>query len=101
MESFQYDVCQGALIVRGELTIYQIGEALEALRSALKNGQLETLDLAEVTEIDTAGLQWLLMARKRAPQVRLVNCSEPVAEIFALAGCGHSPSAEHEAGKAL
>lgn len=105
MQNFKYDALQGSLVIRGELTIYQISEALEALRSAIENGQLKTIDLAEVTEIDTAGLQFLLAAEKisqsKYEPVQLVKCSQPVVDVFVLAGCAQHLSDAPRVGSTL
>lgn len=54
----------GHLAVSGEFTIYTAGEWRERLLTAV-TGQAEvSLDLSEVSEIDTAGLQ-LLIATQR------------------------------------
>lgn len=105
MHSFQYDPTHGLLSVRGELTIYQIGEAVEALRCAYEEGQLQAINLAEVTELDTTGLQWLLLAKQlpkpEGAPLQLLNCSQPVQEVFALAGCAQHLSGKPEVGSAL
>lgn len=53
------------LVIEGELTIYQVGVAKQEL---FKDYQKLTgdvaLDLQQVTEIDTAGVQLLLFAKK-------------------------------------
>jgi anti-anti-sigma factor len=71
----------------GELTIYRAAELRLALLAALSDSPegLE-IDLAAVTEIDSAGVQ-LLMAAKRATQelgqpLTLVRHSAAVAEVF-------------------
>jgi len=89
-DAFRFDAEAGSLTLQGELTIYQISEATEALRSATDSGQLRLIDLAGVSELDTAGLQWLLLA-KRLPTadesvVMLVNHSDHVRGLIRLAG---------------
>lgn len=82
----------GALTVMGELTIYQANAAAEGLRSAFASGALRHIDLAGVTELDTAGLQWLLVAGSlsdnEGESVALVNHSQPVREVLTLLGMG-------------
>ena len=54
------------IALEGELTIYRAAELKPLLLAALPGtGPLE-LDLAEVTEVDTAGLQLLMMLRREA-----------------------------------
>ncbi|MEE1982466.1 STAS domain-containing protein [Shewanella xiamenensis] len=43
-----------------ELTIYSVMEFRDALVGHLQPGVDISVDLSQVTEIDTAGLQWLL-----------------------------------------
>jgi anti-sigma B factor antagonist len=73
----------------GELTIYRAAElkaelleALEAAPDALE------VDLSGVSEIDSAGVQLLMLAKRRAQAVqrtlRLVGHSAAVVEVFEL-----------------
>lgn len=72
--------------IEGELTIYRASELCVALQAALlQPGDLE-IDLSEVSEMDSAGVQ-LLMAAKRAAQasqrqLRLTAHSPAVLEVF-------------------
>lgn len=55
------------LALEGDLTIYRAAEVAQSLRQALAgNPKGLTLDLAGVTEIDSAGAQLLLAARRAA-----------------------------------
>ena len=90
--ALQFDADTGCIRVVGELTIYQANAAAESLRSAFESGSLRQVDLAGVTELDTAGLQLLLMAERppangEAPVV-LVNHSQPVRDVLELLGVG-------------
>jgi anti-sigma B factor antagonist len=72
----------------GELTIYRAAELRVALQAALAPaGDLE-LDLSGVTELDSAGVQLLLSAKKTAAatqrRLRLVNHSAAVLDVFEL-----------------
>lgn len=76
------------LAIDGELTIYRAAELGEALQSALAAaGDLE-VNLAGVTEMDSAGVQLLMAAKKsaRAAQrcLRLVGHSPAVLEVFEM-----------------
>lgn len=82
----------GSLTFKGELTIYEVNTASENLCKAFASGELRQVDLAGVTELDTAGLQILLLARTlRTPAdepVSLVNHSEAVRDVLELTGEG-------------
>lgn len=76
--------------VNGELTIQTAAEHLADLRTALAApGPLE-VNLGEVTELDTAGLQVLLAIRaetsRSGKEFRLANCSPTVLEVLEIAG---------------
>lgn len=82
------------LCIEGEMTIYQAGQHKAALLGALGQAALLELDLGAVTELDTAGLQLLMLlkdtARAHGKRLRLRAHSAAVAEVFALAGlAGH------------
>lgn len=88
--AFTFDADTGSLSIQGELTIYQANAAVESLRGAVATGTLAQVDLGGVTELDTAGLQWLLLVQRlRGPDERpvaLVNHSQPVLEVLDMAG---------------
>ncbi|MGN5149033.1 STAS domain-containing protein [Aeromonas enteropelogenes] len=54
------------LTLPDDVTIYTVAELKEALSPLLHQGQELELNLANVTEIDSAGLQLLLAAKKTA-----------------------------------
>jgi anti-anti-sigma factor len=74
--------------VEGEFTIYRAAELKPALLVG-GDGPLE-IDLGAVTEIDTAGVQLLLLAQREARAVsrpfRLTGASPAVREGLALLG---------------
>lgn len=74
------------VVIEGELTIYTVAETREALHDTLVAGSEVDIDLARVTEIDTAGLQWMLAA-KSLPDVtlRYLGHSPVVQQIIELA----------------
>jgi anti-anti-sigma factor len=77
-----------ALALDGELTIYRAAELCELLKAALAaDGDLE-LNLAGVTEMDSAGVQLLMAAKKsamsRQRSLRLVEHSPAVLEVFEM-----------------
>lgn len=72
--------------IEGELTIYRAAELRGALQAALaESGDLE-IDLAGVTEMDSAGVQLLMAAKNSARatqrEVRLTGHSPAVLEVF-------------------
>lgn len=71
------------------MTIYTCGELKPRLLEELgAHPDAGELDLAHVVELDTAGLQVLLTARRFASdagrELRLVNASHVVADVFEL-----------------
>jgi anti-anti-sigma factor len=76
----------GAVLhIEGELTIFRAAELMQTL---LASPPPADVDLSGVTEIDTAGLQLLMLAKKRAVaehrQLSLVAHSAAVTEVFEL-----------------
>lgn len=76
------------LALAGELTIFTAQAGKEQLLAALAGGEAVEVDLSAVTEIDSAGLQ-LLVAAKREAAVRnqtlgFVGHSAPVVELLDL-----------------
>ncbi len=79
---------QLAISLTGELTI-QNAEAVKAgLLDALGRGKAMTLDLANISELDSAGVQLLYYAKKMAEaeqlSLQLLNHSPAVVEVFEL-----------------
>ena len=77
------------LVIDGELTIHTAAERKAALVASLEAGDDLDLELSGVTELDTAGLQLLLMAHREAAAVghrlRLVDPSRAVLDVLAIA----------------
>lgn len=76
------------LVIDGELTIYTVAETAARLRPHLTERHVCDLDLSAVSELDGAGLQWLLWLREtqraRGGTLRLVAHSPVVAEVLGL-----------------
>ena len=74
-----------ALRLEGELTIFR---AMELKPVLLAEPLPQEIDLAGVTDIDTAGVQLLMLAKKTAlaqqRELRLVGHSPAVMEVFEL-----------------
>jgi len=79
------------LQIVGEMTV-QCAESVRAQWLELADGAPVRLDLSGVTEIDTAGLQLLLSARRAAAArgrvLTIVAASEAVREVLELTGQG-------------
>jgi len=77
------------LRVDGEMTIYRASEVAQTLFAAVRaeTGDV-SLDMSDVSEFDTAGLQLLLMARRlveaNGHRLDVVQPSECVAEVLTL-----------------
>ena len=73
------------LRLQGELTIYRAAELKQALLA--EPAPIE-IDLSGVTDIDTAGVQLLMLAKRVAQtekrELRLVAHSQAVSEVFEL-----------------
>jgi anti-sigma B factor antagonist len=73
----------------GPLTIYGAQELKAHLLAAVQDNQDLRLDLSNVTELDTAGLQMLYLAKREATRLnrtlRIVGHSAAVREVFDLA----------------
>lgn len=71
------------LTIEGELTIYTAAETKEKIAALLQGEQPIEIDLSQVGEIDTAGLQLLLLARREAAaQQKTLTFGEPSAAVL-------------------
>lgn len=81
-------VCHARVI--GEMTIYHAAEMKGELLPCLERAAELEIDLSEVSEIDTAGLQLLLMVKREAVSVgktlRLTGYSDSTMELLELSG---------------
>jgi len=78
-----------SVTLSGELTIYTVTELKDALAKDLADAIDVEIDLFGVSEVDTAGLQLLLLV-KRMPhkKVGFINHSPPVIRLVDLANLG-------------
>lgn len=76
------------LRIEGELSVYRAAELKQTLLEQLETSTRLELDLSAVDDIDTAGLQLLLLARREARQreggLRIVAQSAAVDDMLAL-----------------
>lgn len=74
------------LSLEGELTIYNAAETKSRLMDALGRSEALDVDLSNVTEFDTAGLQLVMLAKREAERagkaLHYVNCSPMAREVF-------------------
>lgn len=77
------------LAIAGELTICTATEIKARLTDAMSHAKEVEVDLSGVSEMDTAGLQLMLIA-KRSPgkQVRFINHPRAVLRLIDLANLG-------------
>ena len=72
----------------GEMTIYRAADLKVMLLEALRKTRVLEVDLSAVTELDTAGLQVLMLAKQTAAaeqrELRLLQHSPAVVEIFEM-----------------
>ena len=71
--------------IAGALTIYEAANAKTALLEALQASAELEIDLSRVTEVDTAGMQLLLMTKREAARAeRKVRLAHSAASLEAL-----------------
>ena len=74
------------LILDGPMTIYNAGEIKAQLMTGLQNASILELDLSHVGEMDTAGFQLLVMAKRESQRhghtLRIVAHSPAVREVI-------------------
>ncbi len=79
-------VCQ--VKIEGEMTIYSALDTKERLISALARHNQVEIDLSHVSEMDSAGLQLMILAKREAAaknkQIRFVSHSPAVVEVLEL-----------------
>lgn len=82
-EETKNGVCH--LAVEGEMTIYTAAELKSELAPHLSKGQIE-IDLSQVSEMDSAGLQLLILAKREAMKddrvLHLSGHSQAVLEVL-------------------
>lgn len=77
------------VVLDGEVTIYTVGEIKACLALAILEHDETEIDLGAVDEMDTAGLQLMLMAKRcEGKKVRFVNHSASVLRLLDLANLG-------------
>lgn len=76
------------IAIEGEMTIYRAADLKLELLEALRKTPVLEIDLSGVTELDTAGLQVLMLAKQTAVadqrELRLLQHSPAVMEILQM-----------------
>lgn len=84
----EYDVMQ-TLDITGEMTIYTAAEQKPQLLEFIESGHALEINLSQVSELDTAGTQLLIMAKHEAARsnknLRFVMHSNAVLDVLELA----------------
>ena len=99
---FRLEDRRGRLVATGDMTIYQAPSLKDALLLdwSPANGKV-SLELAKVSELDTCGLQFILMLRRRARadglDLVIVKPSAAVREVLDLCGLHDLYRAERKA----
>jgi anti-anti-sigma factor len=74
------------LILDGPMTIYNAGEIKTRLLNGLQSAQIIELDLSHVNEMDTAGFQLLVMAKRESQRLahtlRIIAHSPAVRDVI-------------------
>jgi anti-anti-sigma factor len=82
------DTC--LVIHKGDFNIYGVSKFLTELKSLVGSNNKIALDLGQVTEMDTAGLQALVALKKECvkhgKQLKLINHSHAVIKMIDLLG---------------
>lgn len=77
-----------SLVLEGVVSIYVVGELKEKLLAGVRDNPELQLDLSQVTELDSAGLQLLYLAKREAIRqghaLRIVAHSDAVREVIDL-----------------
>jgi anti-sigma B factor antagonist len=85
------DTREKSMAIVGELTIFSVLDIRSRLLEVLVSLDEVNVDLGEVTEVDTAGLQLMLLAKRKAGKtVRFCNHSDEVLRLLDLANVGQT-----------
>lgn len=79
----------GRVLIAGELTIYTVAEIKAALAEAMAQYDELEVDLSGVTEVDTAGVQLMLIAKSNpGKKVSFTKHAQGVVRMVDLANLG-------------
>lgn len=78
------------MVLTGDMNIYNAAELKKSLLQMINTAEHIELDLSQVTELDTAGLQVLVLAKREAVrnqrELKIVAHSAEVQEVLDLCG---------------
>lgn len=90
MFTYEQDDKKCSALLKGELTIYQAAAFKDQLMAILHDKRALEIDLAQVTELDTAGVQLLMLAKITRESAglpfSLTHHSAAVVNVFELLG---------------
>ena len=88
MNDSNRDNAVGRVEIKGELSIFTAADICHRLLDALESAQDVEVDLSEVTEVDSAGMQLMVAAKKEAAlrhsQLRFTGHSAAVFDVVEL-----------------
>ena len=87
MVSFEVVDGVSQVSIAGEMTIYAAAELKAPLWTAVQAAPSVEVDLSQVSELDTAGLQLLMLIKKHPPKdtrIAFVNHSQVVIDVIEL-----------------
>jgi len=91
---------QEKIAFEGDMTIYNAESFKQDLFAVIEKKKNVNVDLTDVSEFDTAGLQALLIGKSYALEneieLKLCAASEPVSEVFKLYGMSELLESHHE-----
>jgi len=76
------------IAIEGELSIFKVADLRQRLLDAFSEGDEVEIDLSRVSEVDSAGIQLLVAAKREATMrsklLRFTGCSPAVLDIIKL-----------------
>ncbi len=89
MDSTEHMQAAARVALSGEMTIYNAAQIKATLAEAMRDAAEVEVDLSAIADIDTAGLQLMLIAKRHPDcRVRFVNHSPEVLRLIDLANLG-------------
>ena len=92
MSSSQSKAKTAKLALTGELTIYEAANLKNQMLASLNASQGLEVDLSGITELDTSGVQLLLLLRHEAEvankPLKWIKHSQPVSQVLTLLNLG-------------
>ncbi len=87
----QQEGTRAKVLVSGEFTIYTVGDIKARLAEVMQNCDDIEVDLADITEVDTAGVQLMLIAKRNpGKNVVFTNHTPALLRLIDLASLGRT-----------